>query len=50
MCVIADAIENGEKKVEDIVRKAAYLEIRCVAIANYLYVLSPELVILVEAL
>ncbi len=50
--VIADAIENGEKKVEDIVRKAAYLT--GVAIANLINVLSPELVILggglVEAL
>ncbi len=50
--VIADAIENGEKKVEDIVRRAAYLT--GVAIANLINVLSPELVILggglVEAL
>lgn len=50
--VIAEAIENGEKKVEDIVRKAAYLT--GIAIANLINILSPELVILggglVEAL
>ncbi|MGC8738149.1 MAG: ROK family protein [Candidatus Hydrogenedens sp.] len=42
--VIADAIEHGEKKVEDIVRKAAYLT--GVGIANLINVMSPELVIL----
>ncbi len=42
--VIADAIDHGEKKVEDIVRKAAYLT--GVAIANLINIMSPELVIL----
>jgi len=42
--VIAEAIRNGEKKVENIVRKAAYLT--GVAIANLINILSPELVIL----
>ncbi len=42
--VIAEAIAIGEKKVESIVRKAAYLT--GVAIANLINILSPELVIL----
>jgi len=42
--IIADAIDHGEKKVEDIVRKAAYLT--GVAISNLINVMSPELVIL----
>ncbi len=42
--IIAEVIENGEKKVENIVRKAAYLT--GVAIANLINILSPELVIL----
>ncbi len=50
--VIAEAIENGEKKVEEIVRRSAYLI--GVAIANAINLLSPNLVILggglVEAL
>lgn len=50
--IIAEAIENGEKKVEDIVRKSAYLT--GVAIANAINLISPNLVILggglVEAL
>jgi len=50
--VIADAIEHGDKKIEGIVKKAAY--ITGVAIANLINVMSPELIILggglVEAL
>lgn len=42
--VIAEVIENGEKKVENIVRKAAFLT--GVAIANLINILSPELIIL----
>ncbi len=42
--MIAEAIENGDKKVEYIVRKAAYLT--GIAIANLINILSPELVIL----
>lgn len=42
--IIAEAIENGEKKVENIVRKSAFLT--GVAIANLINILSPELVIL----
>ncbi|MCX8065500.1 MAG: ROK family protein [Candidatus Hydrogenedentes bacterium] len=42
--IIAEAIENGEKKVEEIVRKSAYLT--GVAIANAINLISPNLVIL----
>ncbi len=50
--IIAEAIKNGEKKVEEIVRRSAYLT--GLAIANAINLLSPHLVVLggglVEAL
>ena len=42
--VLAKAIENGDKKVEDVVRKAAYYV--GIAAANLINILSPEAVVL----